>query len=188
MGKVSLSRGVLLIICTLSLLTSFAQSRKISGTVKDDKGVALAGATVAVKNTKVATSTGANGFFSINLPSSANTLVVSFVGMTEKEIAVGSSDVVDVSLVTAAASLSDVVVVGYGRSRKVNLTTAQTGVSAKDIEKTINTTIEQAIQGRAAGVYITQNTGQPGGGVSVNIRGISSLNRTQPLYVIDGVQ
>ena len=59
---------------------------------------------------------------------------------------------------------------------------------AKDIEKTVNTTIEQALQGRAAGVYVTQNSGQPGGGISVNIRGISSLGRTQPFYVIDGVQ
>ena len=73
-------------------------------------------------------------------------------------------------------------------AKRANLTTAQTTVSAKDIEKTVNTTIEQAIQGRAAGVYVTQNSGQPGGGMSVNIRGISSLGRTQPLYVIDGVQ
>ena len=69
------------------------------------------------------------------------------------------------------------------------LPAAQTSVSAKDIEKTVNTTVEQAIQGRAAGVYITQNSGQPGGGISVNIRGISSINgNTEPLYVIDGVQ
>jgi TonB-dependent SusC/RagA subfamily outer membrane receptor len=84
--------------------------------------------------------------------------------------------------------MADVVVVGYGRARRANLTTAQASVSAKDIEKTVNTTVEQALQGRAAGVYVTQNSGQPGGGISVNIRGISSLNRTQPLYVIDGVQ
>jgi TonB-linked SusC/RagA family outer membrane protein len=82
-----------------------------------------------------------------------------------------------------------VVVVGYGTAKKTNLSTAQVGVSAKAIEKTINTTVEQALQGRAAGVYVTQNSGQPGGGMSVNIRGVGSLSgNTQPLYVIDGVQ
>ena len=86
------------------------------------------------------------------------------------------------------SALDEVVVIGYGNAKEANLTAAQSTVSAKDIEKTVNTTIEQAIQGRAAGVYVTQNSGQPGGGISVNIRGISSLGRTQPLYVIDGVQ
>ncbi|HUM65906.1 MAG TPA: SusC/RagA family TonB-linked outer membrane protein, partial [Chitinophagaceae bacterium] len=76
-----------------------------------------------------------------------------------------------------------------GNTKRVNLTSAQTSVSAKEIEKTINTTVEQAIQGRAAGVYVTQNSGQPGGGISVNIRGINSITgNTEPLYVIDGVQ
>ncbi len=188
MGKSKLSRVVLLLICTLSLLTSFAQIRKISGTVKDDKGLPLIGATVIVKNTRVATTTDANGAFNINLPQNANTLVVSYVGMVTQEISVGNINAVNVSLVSTSNNLTDVVVIGYGQARKANLTVSQTSVSAKDIEKTVNTTLEQAIQGRAAGVYVTQNSGQPGGGLSVNIRGISSLNNTQPLYVIDGVQ
>jgi TonB-linked SusC/RagA family outer membrane protein len=91
-------------------------------------------------------------------------------------------------MAVSADALTDVVVIGYGKASKVNLTTAQTSVSSKQINETVNTTIEQAIQGRAAGVYVTQNSGQPGGGLSVNIRGVSSLNRTQPLYVIDGIQ
>ena len=89
----------------------------------------------------------------------------------------------------SGSQLSDVVVIGYGTAKKANLSTAQVGVSSKQIEKTINTTVEQALQGRAAGVYVTQNSGQPGGGMSVNIRGVGSLSgNTQPLYVIDGVQ
>jgi len=187
MGKATLSRVVLLLICTLSLLTSFAQ-RKITGTIKDDKGIPLSGATVTAKGTKVATATSPNGIFSINLPQNVNTLVVTYVGMERQEVTVGNSDVVAISLIPAPSNLTDVVVVGYGQARKANLTTAQTSVTSKDIEKTVNTTIEQAIQGRAAGVYVTQNSGQPGGGISVNIRGVSSLGRTQPLYVIDGVQ
>jgi TonB-dependent starch-binding outer membrane protein SusC len=183
----SFPRLLVLLIALLSFTVSFAQ-RKISGTVTDDKQAPLVGATVAVKGTKVATTTDAIGKFTLNVPTNGNTLVISYVGMQNREIAIGSSDIINAALTPTAGSMSDVVVVGYGRARKANLTVSQTGVSAKDIEKTINTTVEQAIQGRAAGVYVTQNSGQPGGGISVNIRGISSLTNTQPLYVIDGVQ
>ena len=113
----------------------------------------------------------------------------SYVGMQSHEVTIGASSTYSVVLNTSANALSDVVVVGYGKSKKVNLTTAQTGISSQEMDKTINTTVEQAIQGRAAGVYVTQNSGQPGGGISVTIRGISSINgNTEPLYVIDGVQ
>jgi TonB-dependent SusC/RagA subfamily outer membrane receptor len=94
-----------------------------------------------------------------------------------------------VSLEEDAATLDEVVVVGYGEMRRSDLTSAQTSISSKDISRTINTTLDQAIQGRSAGVYVTQNTGAPGGGVSVNIRGVNSINGSnEPLYVIDGVQ
>jgi len=186
MGKATL-KSVLLLITTLCFLTSFSQ-RKISGTIRDDKGAPLAGVTVTVKNSRVATTSDVKGVFKLSLPENATSLLVSYVGMAAQEVSIGSSNVVEVSLMTKASNLTDVVVVGYGQSRRANLTTAQTTVSAKDIDRTVNTTVEQAIQGRAAGVYVTQNSGQPGGGMSVNIRGVSSLNRTQPLYVVDGVQ
>jgi len=185
----SLLRLLAVLIAVLSFTISFAQNRKITGTVTDDKQAPLVGATVSVKGTKIATTTDAVGKFTLNVPSNGNTLVVSYVGMQNREIAIGSNDVINAALTPTAGSMSDVVVVGYGRARKANLTVSQTGVSAKDIEKTVNTTVEQAIQGRAAGVYVTQNSGQPGGGISVNIRGISTINgSTQPLWVIDGVQ
>ncbi len=180
-------RAHLLLLGALLSTLAFAQ-RRISGTVTDDKQAPLAGATVVVKGTKVATTTDVTGRFSINAPANGRTLVFSFVGMQSQEQAIGSSDVMTVALAPTAGTMTDVVVTGYGRSRRANLTAAQTTVSAKDIERTVNTTVEQALQGRAAGVYVTQNSGQPGGGISVNIRGVSSLNRTQPLYVIDGVQ
>ena len=181
--------AALLLCCALYSSLVFAQDRKITGKITDDKNLPLAGATVLVKGTNVVTSTDQTGAFTVTLPQGRRTLVVSYVGMEQKEVTVGSSDAVSVSLSATGASLTDVVVVGYGKAKKANLTTAQTSVGAKEIEKTINTTVEQAIQGRAAGVYITQNSGQPGGGISVNIRGISSINgNTQPLYVIDGVQ
>jgi TonB-linked SusC/RagA family outer membrane protein len=184
-----LSRQLLmLLVAAFSFSTAFAQNKTISGTVSDEGGKALFGATVSVKNTSVSTSTNVNGSFSLNVPANGKVLVVSFVGMKTEEIPIGDRTNFEVTMAVNANALTDVVVVGYGKASKVNLTTAQTSVSSKQINETINTTVEQAIQGRAAGVYVTQNSGQPGGGISVNIRGISSLNRTQPLYVIDGVQ
>jgi TonB-linked SusC/RagA family outer membrane protein len=176
-------------LCALSLLISYAQGKRVSGTITDDKAVPLVGATVTVKGTNVITSTNSAGAFTIDVPAGGTTLVVSYVGMTNQEIIIGDRSNVSAKLVPTNSTLTDVVVIGYGTARKANLTTAQTSVGTKEIERTINTTVEQAIQGRAAGVYVTQNSGQPGGGISVMIRGVSSINgKTDPLYVIDGVQ
>jgi TonB-linked SusC/RagA family outer membrane protein len=177
------------LVCVLTFFASFSQGKVISGTVKDEAGAPLVGATVSVKNQKVNTSTNSTGAFSINVPQNAKTLVISFIGMLAKEVEIGTNTTINVSLSASTNALTDVVVIGYGKARRVNLTSAQTSVGAKEIERTINTTVEQAIQGRAAGVYVTQNSGQPGGGISVTIRGVSSINNnTEPLYVIDGVQ
>ncbi len=185
--RIIIYRVILLLFAIVAFNITFAQ-RTISGIITDENQSPLTGASITVKGTRVATATNASGQFSIEVPPSAKTLVISFIGMQSKEISIAKTNVVTVSLTAATGTLSDVVIVGYGTTRRANLTTAQSTVSSKQIEKTINTTLEQAIQGRAAGVYITQNSGQPGGGISVNVRGISSLNRTQPLYVIDGVQ
>jgi TonB-dependent starch-binding outer membrane protein SusC len=188
MRKHLLLRMLAFFLCLSFISPLFSQTRRITGTVLDDKGNPLTGATVTVKNTTTSTSTNQSGAFTITVPATGKTLVVSFVGMQTSEVALGGGNTLSVRLVPSNVQLNDVVVVGYGSARKVNLTSAQTSVSAKEIEKTVNVTVEQAIQGRAAGVYVTQNSGQPGGGISVNIRGVSSLGRTQPLYVIDGVQ
>ena len=178
----------LLLLCALLTTFCYAQDRGISGVVTDDKNVPLMAATVSVKGTTVITTTDANGKFNLTVPADRNTLVITYVGMQQREVTLGKGDVISITLTPSGAAMTDVVVVGYGNAKRANLTAAQVGVSAKELDKTVNTTFEQALQGRAAGVYITQNSGQPGGGMSVSIRGISSLNRTQPLYVIDGVQ
>jgi len=178
------------VICAFILSTTLAlaQTKSVSGIVSDESGKPLEGATVSQKGGSAVTTTNKDGFFKLDIASNATILVVSFVGMDNVDFVVGNQSNVRITLKTADSKLGEVVVIGYGRARKANLTTAQTGISSKDIEKTVNTTVEQAIQGRSAGVYITQNSGQPGGGMSVNIRGVNSLNRTQPLYVIDGIQ
>ena len=163
-------------------------TRKITGKISSNSGKPLAAASVVNKRTTVGAYTDLNGAFDIQAQT-GDVLIVSYVGFQRKEMKVGSTDIINIDIAEVQNNMDEVVVIGYGKSRKVNLTSAQTTVSAKDIEKTVNTTIEQAIQGRAAGVYITQNSGQPGGGMSVNIRGVSSINgSTEPLYVVDGVQ
>jgi TonB-dependent starch-binding outer membrane protein SusC len=189
MNKIGCRRVLMTLLCVLCLFASQAQDRVISGTVTDESGSPLTNATVTVKGTNTSVTTDATGAFRLSVPAAAKTLTVSYVGMNAQDVSVEGKSAVSVSLKPANANLNEVVVVGYGRARRANLTAAQTTVSSRDIERTVNTTVEQALQGRAAGVYITQNSGQPGGGISVNIRGVSSINgNTEPLYVIDGVQ
>ncbi len=181
-------RITMVIVFLLFSILNFAQTRTITGIVSDKAGAPVGSATVSVKGQKTAVVTDANGAFRIAVSSPDAILVVSYVGAKSVEVSTSGKSNVLVTIDVTETKLSEVVVVGYGKSRRSNLTSAQASVSAKDIERTVNTTMEQAIQGRAAGVYVTQNSGQPGGGISVNIRGISSLGRTQPLYVVDGVQ
>ncbi|WP_205686898.1 SusC/RagA family TonB-linked outer membrane protein [Chitinophaga rhizosphaerae] len=165
------------------------QKRTITGMVTDRASrQPIPGATVAIKGTTQGVAANNEGRFSISAKT-GDILLVSFIGMTSQEIRIGSASTYNVSLQTDSKTLDDVVVVGYGKMKKTDQSSAQVSVSAADIGRTVNTTIDQALQGRAAGVYVTQNSGQPGGGVSVVIRGVNTLSGTnEPLYVIDGVQ
>ncbi len=161
----------------------------VSGTVTDENGEPLISVNVQVKGTTMGTATDFEGRYSLDDVNENAVLVFSYIGYHTQEIALNGRTTVNVTMVSNAEMLDEVVVVGYGEMKRSDLSTAQVSIGADAIERSVNTTIEQAIQGRAAGVYITQNTGQPGGGISVNIRGISTLNGSnQPLYVIDGVQ
>lgn len=172
----------------LLTFTAYSQKKLINGTITDTDGSLMPGVNVILKGTATGTSSNAQGKFSIEA-SEDDILVISFIGYTSQEINVGSQTNFTVKLAEDQTTLEEVVVVGYGEMRRADLTSAQTSVSSDQIQKTVNTTIEQAIQGRAAGVYVTQNTGAPGGGISVAIRGINSINGSnEPLYVIDGVQ
>jgi TonB-linked SusC/RagA family outer membrane protein len=181
-----------LLVCILSscilAISAFSQSKEITGVVSDKSGVPLVRATINVKGEKNTTVTDANGIFKVTVKSPNAILIISYVGAKTIEVSTSGKTNLVVSL-DVDTKLSEVVVIGYGKTRRANLTSAQTTISSKDIEKTLNTTVEQALQGRSAGVYVTQNSGQPGGGMSVSIRGVSSINgSTEPLYVIDGVQ
>jgi TonB-dependent starch-binding outer membrane protein SusC len=175
------------LLISLSLL---AQDRVVTGKVTDSKdGSPVVGASVQPKGSKTGTSTAADGTYRLTVPSGINTLVVSSAEFVRQEIDISSGKpVVDVSLTASAAGLSEVVVIGYGTARKKDLTGSVASVQAKDFNKGVYTSPDQLIQGKAAGVLVINNTGQPGGSTTVRIRGSSSIRSgNQPLFVLDGV-
>lgn len=166
-----------------------AQDITVTGKVTNKtNGEVLPGATITVKGSSTATQTDANGLFKINVPKSGAVLVVSYSGMLEQEIPVlsGVSDY-NVQLDSRVGSLNEVIVVGYGTQRKSNITGSISSVKAKDLENIPNGSITQALEGRVSGVTIMQNSGQPGSGSTVRVRGITTFNNNNPLWVVDGV-
>jgi TonB-linked SusC/RagA family outer membrane protein len=188
MRKKVFFKAFLLLAGVLSILGSFAQERAISGKVTDEKGTILPGATIAVKGTKISTTTGFDGKFSLSVPPAASTLTISFVGMLSQDIAIGRQTALNVTLRASASTLNDVVVIGYGTQKREDVNGAISSVKAADIADMPQASIDQMLQGKAAGVTVTQNSGAPGAAVSVHIRGITSFSGSEPLYVIDGVQ
>ncbi len=168
---------------------SNAAARNITGKIVSKNGESISGASVTVKGTQNTVTTDQQGAFSI-LAASGETLLISSVGFSQQEIRIGNSTQnLNVSLSEDYSNLQDVVVVGYGTMKKTDVSSSQVTVTADDISKTVNTSFDQALQGRAANVYVSSPSGQPGAAPSVVIRGLSSLTgSTQPLYVIDGVQ
>lgn len=163
-----------------------AQNITIKGTVSAADGPII-GATVKVKGAQGGVVTDFDGNYSISAQSNA-TLVFSYVGYVTKEVKVGGKRLIDVTLEEDETLLNEVVVVGYGTMRKSDLTGAVTQVDNKAFEKSVSTSIDQVLQGRAAGVQIQANTGTPGGSSTIRIRGTNSLNASsQPIFVIDGV-
>lgn len=163
-----------------------AQNITVKGTVSAADGPII-GATVKVKGAQGGVVTDFDGNYTISAQSNA-TLVFSYVGFETKEVKVGGKRQIDVTLVEDETLLNEVVVVGYGTMRKSDLTGAVTQVDNKAFEKSVSTSIDQVLQGRAAGVQIQANTGTPGGSSTIRIRGTNSLNASsQPIFVIDGV-
>ena len=166
-----------------------AQQRTISGKVTNEKGEALSGSSVLVKGTKLGTQTSADGTFSVSVAESASKLIFSSVGYTEEEVSIKGVSTVNVSLKPAADQMAAFVVVGYGTVRKKDLTGSVGQVSSKDFNKGIQTSPDQLIQGKVSGVQVLTNSGAPGSGTTIRVRGASSIRGgNQPLFVVDGVQ
>jgi TonB-linked SusC/RagA family outer membrane protein len=160
---------------------------KITGTVSDAKGP-LPGVTVKVKGTNVGAQTDINGKYTLNAPDGNGTLVFTFIGYTTKEVPIAGKTQIDVVLAEEPKALSEVVVIGYGTSKRIDLTGSVGSVSGKQLQDRPQTNLEQELSGKIAGVNVSTNSGAPGGATKIRIRGYSSINtNTDPLYVVDGV-
>ncbi len=177
-----------IILLSVSQLV-MAQDKVISGRVTDSKdGTPVVGASVQPKGARTGTATSNDGTFSLTVGSNVTTLVISSVGFATQEVSLEGKTSVEVSLVATGANLNEVVVTGYGTARRKDLTGATATVREKDFNKGTYTSPDQLIQGKAAGVLVINNTGQPGGSTTVRIRGSSSIRSgNQPLFVVDGV-
>ena len=187
-ARSALGRKLLLLTLFLPLAGHAQTAREVSGKVTDAAGAGLPGVTVLVTGTSIGASTGADGEFRLQVPATATSLTVSFVGYAKQTVDITGRNTVTVALKDDAQALGDVVVVGYGSVQKSDLTGAVAALGPKDFNKGTFTSPDQLIQGRASGVQVTQNSGQPGGASTIKIRGNSAVTGTgQPLYVIDGV-
>ncbi|HEY8956280.1 MAG TPA: TonB-dependent receptor [Chitinophaga sp.] len=164
-----------------------AQTIKITGRViNKSSSSAIPGATVALKNTNRFAITDEAGKFAIDA-SPGNTLVITIVGYQKKEVIVNKATALEIALTENISQLGDVVVIGYGKVRRPDVTGAISSVSGDEIRKTQPVTFDQALQGKVPGLVAQQISGQPGGAVSVQIRGLSSFGGGSPMYVIDGI-
>ncbi|MCH5218640.1 MAG: TonB-dependent receptor [Muribaculaceae bacterium] len=185
----SLIRCIFVSVLMLAAAPLGAYATIVKGTVYDSEGEVLIGATVLEKGTTNGTATDIDGNFQLDIKDiQKGELTVSYVGYDSQTVALKGRTNVDVTLRENSEVLQEVVVVGYGQMKRSDLTGSVSSVGQGAIEKSISTTIDQALQGRAAGVQIQANSGTPGASTSIRIRGINSLNATnQPIFVIDGV-
>lgn len=182
---------VFLFFTCLFLLTIVVRGqdrRVVTGTITDEKGSPLSGATIRVKGLETGVSSDQTGGFSISIPGATARLVVSFVGYASQELGVKAGSVLSISLAPTGTNLNEVVVVGYGVQKRKDLTGSVASVRGAAIKDLPVTNVTEALQGRAAGVEIIKNSGAPDATPTVIIRGLSSLHQTNPLYIVDGVR
>jgi TonB-linked SusC/RagA family outer membrane protein len=179
----------LIYILLLLPLFAFSQGKIVSGVVNDDMGGPLPGATVQVKGSEsIGSITDFDGKFTIALKAGETKIIISYVGFESFEVDVSSQSNISVSLQQDVSELEEVVVIGYGTVLKKDLTGSVASVKVSETISRQSTTVDQLLQGRAAGVQVTQNAANPGSGISVRIRGTSSLRgNNEPLYVVDGI-
>lgn len=191
-GRKQIWSGRLLRLFTLLCIFSFAGSvlaqSKLSGKVTDaDNGEPLVGVNIIIKGTTSGTISDMDGNYTLDLPGNEATLIFSSIGYEAKEVEAKAGNM-DVQLEVKSEGLDEVVVVGYGTTKARDLTGAVSSVKAEDIGDQPFSSVDQALQGKVSGVTIAQNSGAPGGGISVRVRGITSLTGSnEPLYIVDGV-
>ncbi len=183
-----MKKYLLMLLSAFFVLSVWAQERTVTGTVKDaETGETVPGANVIEKGTTNGTTTDLDGNFSVSVQEGA-TLVVSFVGYRQMEIAIGSRSVIDVNLELDVAQLAEVVVVGYGTQDKKEITSSVASVSAEDFNQGNISDPSQLLQGKVAGLSVVRPGGDPNGGYNIRLRGLSTFgSNSSPLIIIDGV-
>ncbi|MBN2762565.1 MAG: SusC/RagA family TonB-linked outer membrane protein, partial [Bacteroidales bacterium] len=178
-----------LIVITPTKEAVTVQPAQVQGVVTSaTDNLPLPGVNIVEKGTQNGTVTDVNGRYTIALSNPDAILVFSFIGYLSEETNVADQTVIDISLIEDIQKLDEVVVIGYGTAKKSDLTGAVASVTEETLRSSISTNIDQALQGRVAGVQVTQNSGQPGGAASIRIRGASSITgSSEPLYVVDGI-
>ena len=174
----------------LGVMHSTMAQRVITGKVSSvTDGTALPGVNVVVKGSNNGTSTDANGQYSISVPSGTVTLTFSFIGLESQDITVGQGrSVVNVEMAESATELTQVVVTGYNQTQRKDIIGSITTIKSDKFKDIPVVGVDQALQGQAAGVQISQSSGTPGGGISVRIRGNTSISASnRPLFIVDGV-
>jgi TonB-linked SusC/RagA family outer membrane protein len=185
MKKKLLLSGLFFLFC---FMQSFAQQKTITGTVTTKDGTPLVGASVIVVGQTSGETTGPDGTFSIKVPANAKTLRISYVGYQNQDVSISGQNNISVSLqASAATNLNEIVVTGYGTQRKKDITGSVAVVDVGNLKEVPAGNAESMLQGQASGVTVT-NSGVPGGGAAVRVRGITSLGNADPLYIVDGVQ
>ncbi|MDH7462743.1 TonB-dependent receptor [Chitinophagaceae bacterium 26-R-25] len=175
-------------MCLFLVNLARAQSKTVTGTITDEKGAPLAGATVKEKGSSSGTNTNATGLFSLTVPSSATTLVITYIGYDQQEISIKNKTAVAISLQPNKSSLNEVVVVGYGTQKRKDVTGSVVSVKGDVFKDQPVTNVTEALQGRAAGVEVIKSSGAPDAQPLILIRGTASLHQPNPLYIVDGVR
>ncbi|CAN0460802.1 unnamed protein product, partial [Scytosiphon promiscuus] len=168
--------------------SALAQGPSVTGTVKASDGMPIPGVNIVQKGTTNGVVTDFDGNYSIDLTDGSKILVFSYLGYQTLEETVGSRNTVNVTLLEDTQALDEVVVIGYGTQRKSDLTGSVASVSSEDITQVPSSRVDQVLQGRAAGVQVTQTSGAPGAGTVIRVRGGNSITGSnEPLWVIDGI-
>ena len=163
-----------------------AQNVDVSGTIQDESGIPIPGVNIIVKNTTKGSVSDFDGNFTVTGVEIGSTLTFSYIGYITQELVVKDKSNLSITLAEDVAKLDEVVVIGYGTQTKKEITGAVSVVSSETIEKLKPTRIEQALQGQVAGVNVTANSGSPGAGATINIRGVSTNGDSRPLILVDG--
>ncbi|MFC2137491.1 SusC/RagA family TonB-linked outer membrane protein [Bacteroidota bacterium] len=183
-----MKKNLFIFLLFIAVSLSVMSQTKITGVVTAESGEALPGATVLLKGTTVGTVTDVDGNYSLEVKDSEGTLVISYVGYTSKEIPIVGQSAIDVALAMDIASLDEIIVIGYGVQKKSLVTGAISKITSDEITQTQNLRVEQALQGKTAGITVFQESGSPGAAMKVRIRGIGTNGDANPLYIVDGIR